>query len=104
MNNFNTQFDEVFRYSPSSETQRKAVQAKRNVLNLEAYKQKRIISFSERLEEAEKIIRQRMDGATLEELETAICKASRVLLNSSATPMTAAIRAIGDWPQGPEAA
>ena len=91
----NHQFNEVFH---------EALQNERNVTRLNKYKEKRIISFSLRMDEAEKIIRERMDGATLDELNDALVRASRVLLNSSATPMTAAIVAIGDWPEGPEAA
>ena len=91
----NQQFNDVFR---------EALQNERNITSLSRYKEKRIIAFSYRMEEAEKIIRERMDGATLDELNDALIRASRVLLNSGATPMMAAIVAIGDWPEGPRAA
>src|SRR3990167_7271145 len=88
-------FNEVFRSAHNNE---------RNMTNLAKYKEKRIIYFALRMEQAEKIIRERMDGATLEEINDAITKASRILLNNRAYPLVAAIKAIGDWPEGPEAA
>ena len=93
--NIDSQFNEVFR---------EAVQNERNITRLDKYKENRIVAFNKRMEQAEKIIRERMDGATLDELNDALTRASRVLFNSGATPQTAAIVAIGDWPQGPETA
>ena len=71
---------------------RSAMQRDRNEASLQKYRERKI-------EEAEKIIRQKMDGAPLYKVDEAIAKASRVLLHEDSTPMKAAILAIGDWPE-----
>ena len=78
---------------------RSAMQRDRNVENLQRYKDRKFQHQQIKLAEAEKIIRERMDGAPLYKVDEAIAKASIVLLHEDSTPMNAAILAIGDWPE-----